>query len=376
MSDTMTALHDGSQEGFAKTMLGLDPALLQDDAEETPAAEADAEDTTTEEPTDDETGAPDVEPVADDVDGEAEPDGQDGDGEQSPDNEQSAETAEKPTEATEDIKLPFSAVAKDAAVDAALLKDMQVKFKADGEEITIPLADVVRRAQSEPAVQRQARQLQERVRQVEQDVSARDTELASVREIALRMARDPEFYAQVVADVEQYDLPEARAARAEEALAERSRQEKARQELAERTQRLEAFAANEVAPVLSEIVSKNALVTQEEIFGKFVADTAGITVNGVIPPEYHESVARYLRTTLADFASQRQAVYAERDAQAKAEALKTQRERQRMKNTQATNTKPAGDSGGLRGTAKAGAKPTNINDAQKSALDTLVSALA
>lgn len=357
-------LHDGSQESFATTMLGLDPSLLSDEPETEPEAEPVATVIDAEPEADVAAEGEDPDEAVGDV---VEPDATGDDG-----------TTEDPEEEddVEVVKLPFAASAEDADVDPKLLSNMKLKFKADGGEVEMPLADVVRRAQSEPAAQRQVRTLSERVKQFEQDVSARDTELASVRDIALKMARDPDFYAQVVEDVEQYDQPEARAQRAEQTLAERSRQEQERREMAERTQRLEAFAANEVAPTLTKIVTDNTLVTQEEIFGKFVADTASITVNGVIPPEYHESVARYLRTELAEFATERQAKYAAREAKAKAEEAKTQRERQKMKNQQASNTKPAGASGGIRDTAKTKASASNIEDASKSALDTLLSGLA
>ena len=290
------------------------------------------------------------------------------------DDSEATENEETSEPVPEPVKLPFAASAKDEAVDAALLADMQVTFKADGKDVTLALADVVRRAQSEPAVQRQLRAVSEDMRQVQQMREQLEAEVAEVRSVALKMARDPNYYADVVGQIEQYDMPEARAQRLEAELAARSEREQQSAREAERNAAVQQFAAYEVAPALDDIVGKNPLVTEEEILGKFYADTAQITVNGVIPPGYHASLAQYLRTDLAAFAASRQAEYAARESRAKAEALKTQRDRQKLKNQSSQASKPMGGAGLLRDTPVT-AKPRTAREAESGALAALMNGL-
>jgi hypothetical protein len=345
MSDAVAA--PSSPAEFA-SWIGIDPELLNDD--DTPAETPDDDDSTDE--TDDSTAE-----VAE------------------TNEEPKAEGEEEEEPKVEVPKLPFEAVAGDEAVDPALLASMQIKLKADGKEESLSLADVVRRAQSEPAAQRKARMLESRYSEVERAARDFENELAEVRRVALQMARDPDYYAQVVNEVEGYDQPEARAARAEEALAARNRQEQEAKERAARESQLVQFATSEVAPALDAIVTNNPLVSQEEILGRFYSDTARITVNGVIPPEYHASVAEYLRTDLAEFVAQRQQAYADLDAKVKAETLKTQRERQKMKNTAAMSTKPTGQSGALRDTPTQPTGPRSHKDAANDALAVLLNGM-
>jgi hypothetical protein len=358
MSEATAVPSPGSSPADFASWIGIDPALLNDDTpEETPevAPEVDAETEV------------DVEVESDELNDEAEPNTQDA--------EEKNSTDEKAESVAEAPKLPFEAVAGDEAVDPALLATMQIKLKADGKDGSLSLADVVRRAQSEPAAQRKARMLESRVNEVERHARDFENELAEVRRVALQMARDPDYYAQVVSEVEGYDQPEARAARAEEALAARTKQEQEAKERAARESQLMEFATTAVAPALNAIVTNNPLVSQEEILGRFYADTAKITVNGVIPPEYHASVAEYLRTDLAEFVAQRQQTYADRDAKVKAETLKTQRERQKMKNTAAMSTKPTGQSGALRDTPTQPTGPRTHKDASADALAVLLNGM-
>lgn len=351
---TETSAVQPSQAEFAEKWLGMDPAMLAEDTD------------TPETVTPDDAETPEaITPDEDEVDEEVEE-------EEGEDEEPDAK--EKPADAPEPVKLPFAAKSKDADVDAALLADMTITFKADGKEVTMPIADVVRRAQSEPAVQRQARQYQDQVTEARTQMDRVQQQVDEVRAIALKMARDPDYYAQMVEDIEGYDLPEARAQRAETALATRDREQTESRERAEHEQRLQEFATSEVAPALSHIVTSNPLVTEEEILGKFYADTAKITVNGVIPPEYHASLAQYLRTTLTEFVEKRQSEYASRESRAKAEALKTQRARQKLKNQSALGAKPVGTSGALRDTP-APTQGRTIKEAEGNALNTLLAGL-
>lgn len=345
-----------SQAEFGK-WIGIDPDAFNDDA-----------------PVEDATG---------DVDAAAEPDATGDDTATDDESEDKADDAE-PSDTDEPVDepdaepvpaLPFAAKAKDEDVDAALLHAMEVTFKADGKDVTLPLADIVRRAQSEPAAQRKAQSLTHEMSRVQSQIKEFEAEVAEVRRVALQMARDPNYYAQVVQELEEYDAPESRAQRAESALAAERKAQQDAKVRADSDARLTEFASQHVAPTLDKIVGDSPLVSQEEILGKFFADTASITVNGVIPSEYHAQVAEYLRTDLAAFAADRQSSYAARDAKAKAEERKTQRERQAMKNTKAATTKPVGTPNALR-EKTAQERPRNISEASDGALNVLLNGLS
>lgn len=341
-----TAIKNPSdQENFAK-WIGIDPDTLK----EPPVAAAE----TDEEP---------VEDAATDEPAETPEDAAE------PEADTGSETADPEPEP---VKLPFEAKAKDESVDPTLLASMEITLKADGKEVTLPLADVVRRAQSEPAAQRQARAAAEQVRQLEQTRQQIAAELEEVRSVALRMARDPNFYAEVISQVEGYDAPEARAERAERQLAaERARLEQERQQQQFQSQ-VQSFAVEVVAPTLNEILEAAPLVKQEELLGKFYADTAAITVNGIIPPEYHADLAAYLRSEFADFAKARQAEETAREQRIRAEAKKTQMERQRLKNQTAQAAKPVGASTAPGREGAPTSKPRTVKEAEAGALSALL----
>lgn len=342
-----TAIKNPSdQENFAK-WIGIDPDALKE-----PEVAADE----TDEP---------VEAAAPDEPTEAPEDAAE------PATDEGSDTA-PPEPEREVVKLPFEAKAKDETVDPTLLASMEITLKADGKEVTLPLADVVRRAQSEPAAQRQARAAAEQVRYLEQTRQQIEAELAEVRNVALRMARDPNFFAEVAAQVEGYDAPEARAERAERQLAaerERLMQERQQQE---RDQQLQSFAVDVVAPTLNGIIEAAPLVKQEELLGKFYADTAAITVNGVIPTEYHADLAHYLRTEFREFAVARQAEEQARESRIAAEAKKSQMERQRMKNQTAQAAKPVGSVNAPGRDNAPAAKPRTVREAEAGALSALL----
>ena len=353
MSEAMKA-PPSSSEGFAQWAFG---ASLTDLAGEAPADEpADG----SAEPTPDDAEPAEVEASA------AEP--------------EDAEVAEVddpdagPEREPDPVRLPFEATAGEDPVDPSLLSTMELTFKADGKEVTLPLTDIVRRAQSEPAAQRKARQMEQEAQRFYTEAQQVMQELETVRELAIRMARDPNFYADVSQQVAVYDTPEARAERAEaELAAERTRQRDEYQR-AEFERAVQTFAVTEVAPTLEAITSSAPLVTEEEILGRFMADTARWTVNGVIHPRHHPELAAYLRTNLAEFVAQRQAQRETEVRKAQMEARKTQLARQKMKNQTAQAAKPVGTSNPLRDTPAA-PKPRTAKEAEANALSVLINGL-
>jgi hypothetical protein len=363
MSETVAAPFSGSTEDFAQ-LFGMTEADLADD---TPSTMAEADEALSENTTPI-SDSEDVNPEAESAEVNSEVE------EEQPDSESEEEAPKDEEKPAEVPKLPFAAEAKGEAVDPVLLSEMTLTLKADGEEVTKSLADVVRLAQSEPAAQRKARAMESKAAEYERRARDFENEVAEVRRVALNMARDPDYYAKVVQELEEFDAPEARAQRAETALAERDRQQREARERAERESRITQFATTQVAPTLNRIVESSPLVSQEELLGRFMTDTAQWTVNGVIPPEHHNEVAEYLRTGFASFAAERQAHYAGRDAKLKAETLRTQRERQAAKNQRAGASRPVGASDAMASGAKA-PKPTTYKEAEQSALGVLLNGL-
>ena len=275
-------------------------------------------------------------------------------------------------DAAEPVKLPFEAMTDDAPMDAAVLAKMQLTFNANGKQETVSLADVVRRAQSEPGIQQQARQFRLNAEQLQQEKDARDGELEQVRAIALRMARDHDFHATVTQQLEQYDAPESRADRAEQALAtERKRQ----QETSEQEQfntTVQSFGMNVVAPTLNDLFTKYPNVNPQEIMGQFTVDTQPILVNGIIPPSRHDELAAYLRGPLMQYAEQRHNAMEADKAKIADEVRKTQIERQKVKNQAASITKPLGNAPSLREEPASVGRPTTYKQASDSALRALL----
>jgi hypothetical protein len=367
MSDAVATPFSGSTADFTQ-LFGMDPAELTETPEDAPQSMADADEALEAEVNaEDESAEINSNVSSDERNSEVASEGEDA--------EPAAESKDEEEEpAVEVPKLPFAAVAKGEAVDPVLLSEMTLTLKADGEEVTKSLADVVRLAQSEPAAQRKARAMESKAVEYERRARDFENEVAEVRRVALNMARDPDYYAKVVAELEEFDAPEARAQRAETALAERDRQQREARERAERETRITQFATSQVAPTLNRIVESSPLVSQEELLGRFMTDTAQWTVNGVIPPEHHDAVAEYLRTGLASFAAERQTQYATRESKLKAETLRTQRERQAAKNQRAGASRPVGASGALQAEGKA-AKPATYKEAEQSALGVLLNGL-
>ncbi len=335
------------QATFATQMLGMDAAALLEPV--------DAEDTPQNDP------APVVTDDAEDtpaVDAET---------------PETADSDDDEAEQPEPVALPFEATANDEAVDPATLAAMTLTFKADGKTETLPLTDIVRRAQSEPAAQRQARSATQEAQQAKHTAEQVQQELVHVRDIALRMLDDPDFYVKMAEDRAASNTPEARAERAESQLAATKKEREDAEKRAEFERAVYTFAQNEVAPTLDAIVAANPLVTPEEIQGWFLTDTLQWQRGGVIQPEFYPQLAAYLKTDLANKVAQRQTDRAGVEAKAKAEARKAQMERQKAKNQSAQFAKPPAVAGATpRDGDTPSAKPRTIRDAEKGALNALL----
>lgn len=352
VSVTPSTLNSLSQEDFSKWAFGEVPTL-------DPNAEAEEAEVQPEEQ------ASEVESVPTDAEG-AEAEAADAPAD---DTDEKAAEEDKPA-----VVLPFKVEGAEGEVDAAMLAEMKVTLKANGKVETLPLADVVRRAQSEPAVQQQYRQERQQRERLESEVESERTDAAQLRTMLLRALRDPEYHAALTANVEEYDAPENRAARAERELAEEREYRERERATQQHQQQAASFFRDTALPILSQIQTQYPTVTEEEILGRFNVDTAEVTVNGVIAPEHYDKVARYLEGPLAAFAKARHEQRAAAEAKAAEETARAQRERQRLKNQTAQASKPAGVSVGANAPAKA-AKPSTYREAQTGALNTLLSGL-
>jgi hypothetical protein len=263
-------------------------------------------------------------------------------------------TVDEAAPVIEEVKLPFSAVDADGnEVPSLSLQSMKVTLKANGKEQQMLLADVVRKAQSEEGVQRAYRQERQERETLANEAKELNEIVTELRSLTLRMAKDDDFRYQIAEQIAVHESPEAELARAKEALAA----EQTRQQMSEQERVVTTFAQNVVAPSVLEIVTTFDTVSQEELLGRFQIDTAGIQRNGVIPPEYHESLAEYLNGPFRQFA---ESLHAKRTGeQSKIAAATAAAERkaqlaaQRTKNEVASVTRPIGGAPQLRDNPKA-----------------------
>lgn len=271
-------------------------------------------------------------------------------------------------------KLPFSVTDAKGNDVATALANATVTFKADGTEQKLPLADVIRRAQSEAGVQRQLRAERDEKQSMQSMVQQREQEVEQLRALALRAVLDDDYRESLRPEVEQYYSPEARADRAEQQLAaERQAQANTvaeRQRIAERV----GFLEQTVAPIFTTLREKYPLVSEQELLGQFTADTQKWTVNGEIAPQFYPELERYLAGPWMDFASTRHAEANALRERAEKATRKAQVEEQKRKNDTAARSRPSGGVPPLRESA-VDKKPSTMKEAQRQGLATLLEGL-
>lgn len=269
----------------------------------------------------------------------------------------------------EPVALPFSAVnEKGEAVDPSLLAGLKITLKANGKEHQLPLQNVVRLAQSEAGAQQTLK-----VRERERDDWQRKaeealTEAEELRTIGLRLLSDPEFLKQSLEEYDQFNTPESRAERAERELAATRRNEQAVRSEQVRAETAVAFFENDAAPLLASILQENPEVSEYEILGRMHADTASLSVNGVVPPENYGAFKSYLAVELRDFAKSLNAGRVAAKSESKRVEEEARRKSQEAKNEMADALRPSGE--GLSGGVNAPSRPKikTVNDAAQFAL--------
>jgi hypothetical protein len=240
------------------------------------------------------------------------------------------------------VTLPFAAVgADDAPVPAETLAAMKVTMKAGGVEITKPLADVVRLAQSAQGQTQALNAKQAEFSTLQAQLTAASEERALLEQALEQALMDDDVRARLAEQYRQYTAPEAELARIKEqqaadaARAQRESAEQARYSSA-------AELMGRVSSTLEGLLTKFSEVTPEELLGRFTSDTAQWAVNGVIDPKHYPDVQAYVEGSLSQFAAQRHARIAELQSKASAAEAAAQAAKQAAKNATAAAVRPSG----------------------------------
>jgi hypothetical protein len=249
---------------------------------------------------------------------------------------------EPPAEDKPAVTLPFAAVgADDAPVPAETLAAMKVTMKAGGVEITKPLADVVRLAQSAQGQTQALNAKQAEFSTLQAQLTAASEERALLEQALEQALIDDDVRARLAAEYRNYTAPEAELARIK---AQQAADAERTQQLAAETQRQSAAAdlMGRVSSTLEGLLTKFSEVTPEELLGRFTSDTAQWAVNGVIDPKHYPDVQAYVEGSLSQFAAQRHARIAELQSKASAAEAAAQAAKQAAKNATAAAVRPSG----------------------------------
>ena len=256
--------------------------------------------------------------------------------------EAATETTEPVVEEKPAVVLPFAAVgADDAPIDPAMLASMKVTLKANGAEVQMPLADVVRQAQSAAGASRQANELRTTMQQRESELQTLRQEQELLEQALVRALTDDDARAALAQQYAAYTSPEAELARLkaeQSANAERAR-------MSEQQKAQEAQAITVMGNIRSQFESLLATypeVTPQELLGQFNFDTAALAVNGVIPPEKFAEVEAYVAQSLTAFAQQRHQHVTSLKTKAEAAAKAAEQAARTAKSTMAAAVRPVG----------------------------------
>jgi hypothetical protein len=253
--------------------------------------------------------------------------------------------------------------------------DLIVEYKANGKVRQDRLDQVVKLAQW--GVYNQERE--EKVKAMEQAAVERDqlAQLVAEREAQMeKLLTDPDFLYSVQQAYEEENSPEQRAARAEAQVQNVYLQ----QQMQGISQQGEQFYVAEVAPALDMITKALPTVSEQELMSRMemaMQAHAEMAPNGVpyVPPSRYDAIRQYIVEDLAMWA---QAVHARRATPATPSKAERELERarvqaQKAKRVVGQTTRPVGQPG-REGPAKA-AKPSNIDDAVSSALNSVLSSI-
>lgn len=180
---------------------------------------------------------------------------------------------------------------------------LMVKATFNGREESLPLDQLVRRAQSGAwNQQREARinEVDSRNREMEQSVAQMQRDL-QVREQQLEALLSDELYRQrAIEEYQQYQTPEARARRAEEAVLH----ERQSFEVRELGRQGQQYLNSEVAPAISAIVEALPSVSADELVFKMkqFVDRQIDPRLGIVPPARYVEINRFVTDELVPWA--------------------------------------------------------------------------
>lgn len=203
------------------------------------------------------------------------------------------------------------------------IPDLKITFTANGKERSEPLDKVVRLAQSgfyNEEREQQVLQTRAQFSTLQTENQSLKSQVETVRAELLQMLADPTDarYQALKAEHAQHNTPEARAARAEQALL-RERETYSTQRAAEQAQIFTSVLDQHFGALRTQYPE----VSLEEMTGRFGMLTAPHQRNGRVPPEAFNTIATLVDNELTPWVQQRheakvqEKVQRERDAQEK-----------------------------------------------------------
>ena len=213
------------------------------------------------------------------------------------------------------------------------IPDLQIKFKAAGEERDLPLDRVVKLAQQGFYNEQRAEEMRA-YREEKPQIEAFITDLQQQNQMLVEgwrrvLSGDEEYLAQQQQEFLQAQSPEARAARLEQELARERGQTREVQFERQAAQ----FVQGTLVPALQQLEVEHKEVSFEEIVGRFNLLTAPLMVRGQIPPTRFAEVQRLVDSELRPWvdaqnekrtSAKQQATQTTQQATAQSAALKRQ----------------------------------------------------
>lgn len=197
----------------------------------------------------------------------------------------------------------YKAFDKDGEIE--IPEDVTFTYEANGKtRENVPADRLVRLAQmGEYNVEREQRvtQAQQVVQEKDQLIAQRDQQIAQYDAWFEQVLADPAFRQRALENYEEQHTPEARLARAEEALRERDTRERAQSE----AQQDAAFVETHLTPRVTQLLEQNPSVPFEEVYGQFNILIAPYMVRGIVPRQHLPTVKQIIDTDLAHWVRQK-----------------------------------------------------------------------
>lgn len=223
------------------------------------------------------------------------------------------------------------------------IPDINIKFKAKGEERELPLDHVVRLAQlgfTNEEREQQVLAARRFVSEAQDRESQYQERIQRYEQHYNRIFNDPNFYEEArVAFLSQH-TPEARATRAEQENV-RLRANNGRQA---EDQQIHGFVQQVLVPATSSLLGANPLVSETELVGRYSQLTAPLLVQGRIPVSRLAEVQRVVEHDLKDWVER---THVERLTAQKAQERKSQQATAQVAQTKRAAARVFAPTGGV-----------------------------